>query len=293
MEMVGPKRMRLCSGQDGGNDVVATGRWESLNPEVLALVFVRIPADELVRVVSLVCKSWLAAVAGPYCWKEIDVEEWCRRSRRPDWIDSAVRKLVRRSRGDFGLLAAFKLGNAGFSFAANFGRCLKELRIPMSNVTDNTVEKHAESLTKVKVLDISNCVKITSKGLEAFGKHCKCLVQLKRNMPPPELGMPTAGVALKADDSEAIVIADNMPGLHHLELGFGRFGNHGLNAILTSCKLLSNLDIQGCWNVEFDADLEDKCEQIELFKDPWVDDDYENCGYSDDDGEELPFSESE
>ncbi|KAM7472566.1 hypothetical protein LguiA_010749 [Lonicera macranthoides] len=96
--------------------------WETISPEILALVFVRVPADELVRSVALVCKAWLAAVAGPYCWTDIDVEQWCRRcTSSSDVIDSAVRKLVRRSKCTFQRLSAYRLGNSGFSFCFRNG----------------------------------------------------------------------------------------------------------------------------------------------------------------------------
>uniref|UniRef100_A0A5B7B6F1 Putative F-box protein FBW2-like n=1 Tax=Davidia involucrata TaxID=16924 RepID=A0A5B7B6F1_DAVIN len=168
----------------------------------------------------------------------------------------------------------------------------------MSDVTDLMVEKHAESLVNVTVLDISYCLKITYKGLEAFGKHCKSLIHLKRNMPPPAWETPTKVVASKIDDREAMIIAGKMMGLHHLELGFGHFGDYGLDAIFTKCKALTHLDIQGCWSVELEGDLEDKCERLVVFKSPWFDD-YDNRCSSDNDssgadaGEETSSSDSD
>ncbi|KAF8404121.1 hypothetical protein HHK36_009001 [Tetracentron sinense] len=292
------KTKRLCSGDriggvvftDGGDG--GDGRWKDLNPEILALIFIRIPADQLIRDIPFVCKAWLATVAGPYCWTEIDVEQWCRRCNSSDRIDTAVRKLVRRSKGTFRRLSAYKLGNAGFSFVANCGRCLKVLQIPMSDVTDKMVEKHAESLAKVTVLDISYCLKITCKGLEALGKHCKSLIHLRRNLPPPEWEHASEIEASKADNGEAMVIADTMHGLCHLELGYGRFSDSGLDAILTKCKALKHLDIQGCWSVKLESDLENKCEQLKVFKSPW-DDDYDDELSSDNDGDGEEFFSSD
>ncbi|KAI3742893.1 hypothetical protein L1987_60591 [Smallanthus sonchifolius] len=43
------------------------------------------------------------------------------------------------------------------------------------------------------VLDVSHCLKITSKGLGAFGNQCKSLLHLKRNK----------NLSTPADDSEA------------------------------------------------------------------------------------------
>ncbi|XP_042507847.1 F-box protein FBW2-like [Macadamia integrifolia] len=267
------ERKRVCSDADSGGDnrydgCGRSGLWEGLDPEILALIFVRIPAEQLVGEVQLVCKSWREAIAGPYCWTNIDVEQWCRRCSNTDVSDCLVRRLVRRSRGTVRLLSAYKLGDSGFSYVANCGRYLKVLKIPMSEVTDRIVEKHAESLSKVVFLDISYCLKITCKGLAALGMHCKSLVHLRRNMPPPELQWP-AQVASQVDDEEAMVIADTMPGLCELELGYGRFGDCGLDAILTKCQSLTHLDILGCWSVKLEGDLEEKCQSLAFFKSPW------------------------
>lgn len=262
------------------------GRWEGLNFEILGIVLSRIPAEQRIGVASVVCKSWRACIGGPYCWEEIDIDQWCRkRDRTVDQVNSAVRKLVRRSsKGTFRRLSAYKLGDAGFAFTANCGRFLKVLQIPMSDVTDKMVEKHAESLANMTVLDISYCLKITSKGLEAFGKNCKALIHLRRNMPPPEVAGPAYIVTLKANDCEAMVIADTMPGLQQLELGYGRFGDCGLGAILAKCKVLTNLDIQGCWSVKLGGDLEDRCFHLVDFKSPWFDD-FDNGTSSDNDSD--------
>ncbi|CAL5393881.1 unnamed protein product [Camellia sinensis] len=77
-------------------------------------------AEERMKTMGLVCRSWLEAVAGPYCWTDIDIEQWCRRSNHPlHLVDTAVRKLVRRSKCTFTRVSAYKLGDFAFSFIAN------------------------------------------------------------------------------------------------------------------------------------------------------------------------------
>ncbi|XP_022733958.1 F-box protein FBW2-like [Durio zibethinus] len=181
----------------------------------------------------------MACVLGPFCWADTDIQECCRSRYLPvEYVNSAVRKLVRRSKGTFRLLSAFRLGDTGFAFAANCGRYLKVLEIPTSEVNDKIVEKFAESLANLTVLDISYCLKITHVGIEAVGKNCKSLIQLKRNMPPPELERFSS--ILKLDDREAMVVADTMPLLQDLQLGFGCFGDFGLYAILAENKCHSS-----------------------------------------------------
>ncbi|KAJ4963641.1 hypothetical protein NE237_023580 [Protea cynaroides] len=258
--------------------------WAGLSPELLVMIFERITSDELVRSVILVCKSWHDAVTGPYCSTAIDIEKWCRRCNHSDRIDIVVRKLVDRSRGMVKRFSGYKLGESGFSSVANCGRFLQELRVPVSDVTDKIVEKHAVSLTMLTVLDISYCLKITCRGLEALGKHCKSLVLLRRNMLPSELLEAAERRVPKTDNGEAMVIADTMRGLYQLELAYGRLGDPGLEAILTNCKSLTHLDIHGCWCVNFEGDLVDKCGRLAVFKSPW-DNDYYDAYSSDSDND--------
>ncbi|XP_059311673.1 F-box protein FBW2-like [Lycium ferocissimum] len=253
------------------NDTVR--KWDELSPEILASIFVRIvPPEEMVRSVALVCRNWMETVSGPYCWVEIDLEQWCRKcciANRSHLIDPTVRKIVRRSRFTFRRLSTYRLGNVGFSFAASRGRCLKILQIPESEITDEVVEKHAGSLVNITFLDISYCLKITEKGLKAFGEQCKSLTHLRRNMPLWDL--PTNFEASDVDDHEALIIAETMRGLQRLDLAFNRLSDEGLDAILTQCKGLTHLEIQGCWNVELKGGLEERCQKLVDFRSPWID----------------------
>ncbi|KAF6142235.1 hypothetical protein GIB67_012084 [Kingdonia uniflora] len=114
------KTKKLCNGSTSGSSSSSGNgeNWESTSPEILALIFIRIVADELMRVVPFVCSSWLDVVDGPYCWLEIDIEEWSRRCDTTSRIDSAVRKLMRRSKGTCRRINVYKLGNDGYSSVA-------------------------------------------------------------------------------------------------------------------------------------------------------------------------------
>ncbi|MCD7472036.1 hypothetical protein HAX54_012911 [Datura stramonium] len=263
---------RVCVKVENNAVCMAGGRWDELNPEILASIFVRIvPPEVMVRTVALVCRNWMETVSGPYCWVEIDLEGWCRKccvANRSHLIDPIVRKIVCRSRSTFRKLSTFRLGSVGFSFAANRGRCLKILQIPMSEVTDEVVEKHVGFLVNLTFLDISYCLKITEKGLKAFGKQCKSLTHLRRNMPLWEL--PTNLEASDVDNQEVLIIAETMRGLQRLEFAFNRLSDTGVDAILTHCKALTHLEIQGCWHVELKGDLEERCGKLVDFQNPWM-----------------------
>ncbi|MBA0657264.1 hypothetical protein Goklo_009562 [Gossypium klotzschianum] len=128
-------------------------------------------------------------------------------------------------------------------------------------------------------------------GIEAFGKNCKSLTQLKRNMPPQELERLSS--TSKVNELEAMVIADTMPLLQHLQLGFGCFGDTGLAAILAKCKALTHLDVQGCWNLKLEGELEDRCLQLPAFKSPWVYDLFTDNDEQDDENDDDEYSSSD
>ncbi|XP_076896129.1 F-box protein FBW2-like [Bidens hawaiensis] len=260
------KKPAITTITSAGEEPVAAEwrRWEGMNPEILALIFKRMSVEEMMSRVPRVCKGWNEVVAGPYCWSEVDLVRWCRGRSESGEVDRVVKKLVRRSKFMVQRLAACRMGQSSFFFAAHCGDFLKVLQMPMADITDQMLIKHMKPLPNLKVLDVSHCLKITSKGLASFGHQCKSLVHLKRNMPPLDTGL------LAADDSEATTIAHTMPHLQHLELCFGRFSDSGLSEILEKCKALTYLDIQGSWNVELNGDLGEMCERIQYYRNPWV-----------------------
>lgn len=122
MESMNGPNKRVCVSVENGAVCTTGGRWDELNPEILASIFIRIvPPDLMVRSVVLVCRNWMETVSGPSCWMEIDLENWCRKcciAKRPHLIDLGVSKAVRRSRSTVQQLTTYRLGIAGFSAAA-------------------------------------------------------------------------------------------------------------------------------------------------------------------------------
>ncbi|CAL5031774.1 unnamed protein product [Urochloa decumbens] len=260
----------LGGGEEEAEEVVYDWRWtEAVSPEILALVLRgRVPADDVARGAARVCRAWRQAAASPDMWGDIDIEAWCRRVNCRSRADAAVRRLVARAQGTLRRLSAYRVGDASLTYVAASGKLLNVLQIPMSEVTDQIVERHAECLPALKVLDISYCLNITSKGIETLGRHCKLLIQLKRNMPPPD---PPQGnnTAANVVEEEALAVANTMPMLEQLQLAYGLFSDLALNAILNKCPLLRTLNILGCWNVRLEGDIEDRCFALESFREPW------------------------
>ena len=85
--------------------------WDELIPDALGQIFRRLPLDETLNVVPRVCKSWATAVRGPYCWQEIDIEDWSR-YRRAESLDRMLLLLISRSHGSLRKLCVYGLSTS-------------------------------------------------------------------------------------------------------------------------------------------------------------------------------------
>ncbi|XP_020575510.1 F-box protein FBW2 [Phalaenopsis equestris] len=223
--------------------------WEELIPDALGLIFRNLSLQQILSVVPRVCKSWSRAVSGPYCWQEIDLEEWSRRVN-PEQIERMLHLLVRRSSGYCRRLAISGLPNDSlFSFIADYAGSLQSLEVPRSEMSDAIVEQVAGSFSNITFLDISSCKNIGVRALKSFGMHCKSLATLRRTMHPLDV----AGKVCQ--DDEALAIALTMPKLRHLELAYLLLTTQGVLQILSHCQELEFLDIRGCWDVKLDERL--------------------------------------
>ena len=72
--------------------------WDELVPDTLGIIFANLSLKERLTVIPGVCKSWTKAINGPYCWQEIDIEEWSNNCE-PDKLDRMVEMLITRSSG--------------------------------------------------------------------------------------------------------------------------------------------------------------------------------------------------
>lgn len=153
-----------------------------------------------------------------------------------------------------------------FAFAS--ARSLKTMELPRSDISDSLVENVAPRLSNVTFLDISSCTKIGARALEAFGKHCKSLIGLRRVMHPTDV------VGRASQHDEARAIACNMPKLRHLEIGYMLIATKAVVEIASQCHDLKFLDLRGCWNVD-DKLLQESYPGLKVVG-PYVDDCYEN-----------------
>ncbi|KAL0449305.1 UNVERIFIED_CONTAM: F-box protein FBW2 [Sesamum latifolium] len=224
-------------------------KWDELIPDALGLIFKNLSLREVLTVVPRVCKSWGKAVKGPYCWQEIDIEEWSRNSK-PEDVDRMLQLLITRSCGSLRKLSVSGIaGDQSILFIANHAQSLRTLRLPRSEINDSIMGKAAGMLSTITFLDLSYCINIGAQALEAIGKHCKSLTTLRRIMHPLEV------INKLSQDDEALAIAATMPRLKHLEIAYLLVDTSSIIEILKNCTHLELLDVRGCWNVNLDEKL--------------------------------------
>lgn len=125
-------------------------------------------------------------------------------------------------------------------------KSLQTLKSSRSEISDPIIIQSAGMLSSITSLDLSYCIKMGARGLEAIGKHCKSLTTLRRIMHPLEV------IGKLSQDDEALAIAATMPKLKHLEIAYLLVGTESVIEILTNCRMLELLDLRGCWNVNLD-----------------------------------------
>ncbi|KAL8091076.1 hypothetical protein AgCh_040255 [Apium graveolens] len=99
------------------------------------------------------------------------------------------------------------------------------------------------------------CIRISKQTIEVAGRCCPQLKTFKLN----SKGHRKLHVGC---DENAVAIAENMPGLRHLQLFGNRITKDGLLAILESCPHLESLDIRHCYKaVNLGPDLDKRLSQ--------------------------------
>ncbi|XP_030455100.1 F-box protein FBW2 [Syzygium oleosum] len=253
-------------------------RWDELIPDALGLIFKNLSLYEILTVIPRVCKSWGKAVVGPYCWQEIDIDDWSKECCFPRDIDRMLQMLITRSAGSLRKLSVSGTGlhdDGIFSFIADHAGSVHTMRLPRSEITDPIVESIAGRLSTLSFLDLSYCNRIGAHALEAIGKNCKMLLGLCRNMHPVD----TAGKS--SLDDEAHAIAFTMSKLRRLEMSYHLVSTQSVLEIIYNCPELEFLDLRGCHHAELDEKfLKERYPKLKVLG-PDVVDEYERNEWED------------
>ncbi|KAL2649355.1 hypothetical protein R1flu_017483 [Riccia fluitans] len=231
--------------------------WASLMSELLADVFVRLPFEERLTTVPLVCKAWRTATHHPACWRNVDMEPWIKAKGEADYgwefdckeeLEDVVKLAVDRSHGQLRRLRTMFCSNESVQYIAENCPLLIDLSIAESfHVEDTFALQLAQNCRHLERLDLSDCYSLTARSLEMFGRNCCSLISLSRNtLRSHEF----SGVDLPNGDHEAMAIGSHMQALKHLELKkLNLLTDLGLIHIATGCRDLETLNIACCSGV--------------------------------------------
>lgn len=153
------------------------------------------------------------------------------------------------------------------------------MRILGLQLSDKGFIDAVRKLPQLEEVDISWC-NLSMDSLEALGRSCPLLKVLKFDRAEEYY------IAFDDDDdAEALIIAETMSRLSHLDIKGINLTDVGLLAILDGCPLLQYLDIEECSILDLSESLKKRChEQIKNLKLPNLNsyDDYEYCEYLED-----------
>lgn len=127
-------------------------------------------------------------------------------------------------------------------------------------ISDEGLCNAVRKLPLLEELDISYS-KISKVSLEAVGRSCPILKSLNVSR--------TKFDCFVIEDDEAVVIAETMSGLRHLDIQGSDITNVGLIAILDGCPLLESLNILECIFLDLSGSLKERClQQIKVIRLP-------------------------
>eukprot|EP00250_Pteridium_aquilinum_P000157 c10175_g1_i1 orf=87-1091(+) len=251
--------------------ILSSGCWAEMAADLLANIFLRLPMNQLLRDIPLVCKPWKLASQDPLCWKTL-----CFPQPRIIATPRLLTALLQRCNGVLQEVSLpYVQDPQCLQLLAHSAPLLQKLHIHQSCANDAWATVAAPLMPCISDLDLSMCEnKFSHVALVAFGRNCKGITKLRRNKDLFSI------YVRPVDDSEAFAIAAHYPLLEYLELRANPLSAQGLKAILDSCPLLVHLDLAGCPNVmDMDNTLLNVCQKrLKVFVEP-------SCGVTTSDDE--------
>ncbi|CAM6084155.1 unnamed protein product [Calypogeia fissa] len=252
-----------------------------LGETLLAEIFKRLPFEERLTIVPLVCKTWRDASHDPTCWRNVDMNGWFKHRAEEDFMwefefecedemEFYIKKVVDRSCGQLTELQTMHCSDSAIEYLAEKSPNLTDLSIRDSPyATEHAVKKLAENCKKLQKLDLSDCYNVGNETLEAFGSNCKSLVWLARNMVRTNDFL-SAGPLLDGDD-EATILSQHLPNLKHLEMKKSSLSDVGLSHLAKGCPQLESLNLACCTLSPYALEQVPKfCAQLKEFVKPIV-----------------------
>ncbi|KAM7271526.1 hypothetical protein ACFE04_030740 [Oxalis oulophora] len=273
------KRTRVASSSSTSR---RSRNWLDLPDEVTAKILVKLGPVDILESAQKVCLSWRRICKEASMWRHVKFSDLAYLRYHGLDLVKMCRHIVDRSDGQLievhiERFATDKL----LHYISERSSGLKRLRlIACFDITTHGMVKAATKLPLLEELELTYCTLISKKAVEVIGKSCRLLNSFKVNR--------HLSYSYNGCDDEALAIAENMCGLHHLQLVGNRLTNNGLQAILKACPQLESLDLRRCVHLCLKGNLKKTCaDQVKSLKLPGASiDDFPYFGYeydSDDD----------
>ncbi|KAG0481339.1 hypothetical protein HPP92_012197 [Vanilla planifolia] len=132
--------------------------WEEMEMDCLVHIFTRLGLEDLCLTLPLVCKSWLAAVKEPLCWKKLDF----RRLDLLPWSDFSKKFSKQYSLPYFSFSCLLRL-----ALKRSCGS-VSELRLPLKHVSIDDLL--LASLKMLERLKLDECIGFDGEDGEVLEK---------------------------------------------------------------------------------------------------------------------------
>ncbi|KAK6254190.1 hypothetical protein QUC31_015910 [Theobroma cacao] len=237
--------------------------WLDLPRDVTASILLRLGAIEIIESAQKVCTQWRNISRDRSLWRSIDMRNAGDLHDMPYNLEVMCRHAIDRSCGGLIDINVEYFGTDDvLAYITQRTTHLRRLRLVQCwGISDEGLSEAASKFPLLEELEIYSG-NTGKDAIEAVGRCSPLLKTFKYNQ-----------VAIRdpyfKDDEEALAIAQNMRGLHHLQLLGNKLTNHGLQAILDGCPYLESLDLRRCYFVNLDKDLGKRCaEQIKNLRHP-------------------------
>ncbi|XP_047078630.1 putative F-box/LRR-repeat protein 23 [Lolium rigidum] len=229
--------------------------WSELPLDVLALVFAKLGAVEVLMGAGLVCHSWLEAAKVPSLWRYVDMEHHevlrGKKKKTQDVLCAMAKAAVDRSSGELEVFAGSEFVTDDLlKYIAERSSSLKSLSLDYCNVSNEAFTELIIKLPLLEELLISLCPFVDGDAYEIASRAC---AQLKRLM----LRQGSYG-----GEREGPLGIEFMHELRYLTLVGSDITTEELVAIIDGCPHLERLCVRNCCNIVVDGALRAKCSRI-------------------------------
>ncbi|VAH43392.1 unnamed protein product [Triticum turgidum subsp. durum] len=248
-------RRRLSHSHEMEVQPEAVRDWSELPLDVLASVFAKLGAVDILMGAGLVCHSWLEAAKVPSLWRYVDMEHHDvlrgKKKKSRDVLCAMAKAAVDRSNGELEVFAGSEfVTDQLLKYIAERSPSLKSLSLDYCNVTNEAFTELIIKLPLLEELLISLCPFVDGDAYEVTSRAC---AQLKRLMLRQG---PYGGIR------DGALGIEMMHELRYLTLVNSDIMTEELVAIIDGCPHMERLCVRNCSNIVVDGTLRAKCSRI-------------------------------